>query len=302
MTTTARDAAIQAVKDHPSTTFMAPYESLADAVLTAAAPLIRAEVLREAAVAEYRHCGASVHVTTETGFNCSRRIGHNGKCALRPDEDDTQTGQKYPCGLGVYCDACGTEFRGDFIVTDTMTKPERLDAVRNHVRTTQGWQCDAAGDFCPECEPSAPTAEQAIRAATAPVEDARNPADELRQAADDLAALLAVAHGSTWRVARERNTHPEGDGALQTIGIEPAEKCCEYDCEVIVQGEISDEDASYIAAMSPSVGSHLVELLRTEAAVSADIQEQSPELTLDQLASMSHGPLAIARAINSRPQ
>lgn len=44
----AREAAIQAVKDHPSTTFMAPYESLADAVLTAAAPLVRAEVLREA--------------------------------------------------------------------------------------------------------------------------------------------------------------------------------------------------------------------------------------------------------------
>ncbi|MFH8619192.1 hypothetical protein ACH4E8_29580 [Streptomyces sp. NPDC017979] len=49
----ARLAAIQAVRDHPSTTFMAPYESLADAVLTAARPLIRAEVraaaLREAA-------------------------------------------------------------------------------------------------------------------------------------------------------------------------------------------------------------------------------------------------------------
>ncbi|MFB7228485.1 hypothetical protein ACFCY9_12285 [Streptomyces fimicarius] len=47
--TTARDAAIQAVKDHPSTTFMAPYESLADAVLTAAAPLIRDEALHQAA-------------------------------------------------------------------------------------------------------------------------------------------------------------------------------------------------------------------------------------------------------------
>lgn len=44
----AREAAIQAVKDHPSTTFMAPYESLADAVLDAAQPLIRAEVLAEA--------------------------------------------------------------------------------------------------------------------------------------------------------------------------------------------------------------------------------------------------------------
>ncbi|MFJ1858785.1 hypothetical protein ACIOHA_15920 [Streptomyces anulatus] len=46
---TAREAAIQAVKNHPSTTFMAPYESLADAVLTAAAPLIRDEALHQAA-------------------------------------------------------------------------------------------------------------------------------------------------------------------------------------------------------------------------------------------------------------
>ncbi|GGZ51530.1 hypothetical protein [Streptomyces rubiginosohelvolus] len=47
--TTARDAAIQAVKDHPSTTFMAPYESLADAVLTAATPLIRTQTFRDGA-------------------------------------------------------------------------------------------------------------------------------------------------------------------------------------------------------------------------------------------------------------
>ncbi|MDT0432780.1 hypothetical protein [Streptomyces salyersiae] len=67
----------------------------------------------------------------------------------------------YPCGLGVYCDTCGTEWRGDFIVTDTMSKAQRLDVVRNHARTELGWQCDAAGDFCPECKPSAPTAAQA---------------------------------------------------------------------------------------------------------------------------------------------
>ncbi|MBW5420238.1 hypothetical protein GKQ77_01465 [Streptomyces sp. BG9H] len=46
----ARDAAIHAVEQHPSTTFMAPCESLADAVLAAAAPLLRAEALIEGAV------------------------------------------------------------------------------------------------------------------------------------------------------------------------------------------------------------------------------------------------------------
>lgn len=41
------EAAVQAVKGHPSTTFMAPYESLANAVLEAAVPLIREETRRE---------------------------------------------------------------------------------------------------------------------------------------------------------------------------------------------------------------------------------------------------------------
>lgn len=48
-----REAAIQAVKDHPSTTFMAPYESLADAVLAVVQPPLLAEVARlSARVAE----------------------------------------------------------------------------------------------------------------------------------------------------------------------------------------------------------------------------------------------------------
>ncbi len=41
-----REAAVQAVKDHPSTTFMAPYESLADAVLAVVQPPLLAEIER----------------------------------------------------------------------------------------------------------------------------------------------------------------------------------------------------------------------------------------------------------------
>ncbi|MFE7128921.1 hypothetical protein [Streptomyces sp. NPDC057617] len=222
----------------------------------------------------------------------------------QPGQDsDTPTGQKYPCGLGISCDTCGTTLRGDFIVTDTMTKAERLEVVRNHVRTTQGWQCDGTGDYCPKCKPKA-----------------ANPADELRQAANDLEALLTAAHGTTWRVARERNTHPEGDGAPQTIGIEPAEKCCEYDCDVIVQGEISDEDASYIAAMHPGIGHHLVQLLRSTAD-NHQTERDTPDCpncgdgcsghkpmdfctTCDEPSPCNciTTPLAIARLINNRPR
>ncbi|MEE4493538.1 hypothetical protein [Streptomyces sp. BE230] len=239
--TTARAVAVQAVKDHPSTTFMAPYESLADAVLAETAPLIRFAAFRDAIAAlravanpssergagvrwaadhighmlteEQRRvtpslcvraastgepcpdhsvelplpacgkCGAG-HGLTRTGhrsplgtplYACATGCkppdeghqgpdpSHGGLTAHRgtrencsgpdcgPVEDDTPTGQKYPCGLGVYCDSCSTEFRGDFIVTDTMTTAERLEVVRSHVRTTLRWQCDASGDFCESC-------------------------------------------------------------------------------------------------------------------------------------------------------
>ncbi|MFG3174893.1 hypothetical protein ACGFZC_07420 [[Kitasatospora] papulosa] len=40
--------------------------------------------------AEYRYCGASIDVTGEKGSVCSRRIGHDGKCAPRHDEDNDQ--------------------------------------------------------------------------------------------------------------------------------------------------------------------------------------------------------------------
>ncbi|TXS36952.1 hypothetical protein [Streptomyces sp. OR43] len=83
-------------------------------------------------------------------------------------EEGTPTGQKYPCGLGVYCDTCGVTFEGDFIVADTMSKAERLDVVRNHVRTTLRWQCDSTGDFCESC------AEQRRAAAEPPCTNPRH--------------------------------------------------------------------------------------------------------------------------------
>ncbi|MGC5343672.1 hypothetical protein [Streptomyces sp. DT171] len=75
---------------------------------------------------------------------------------------ETDPGERYPTLLSVYCDSdtCDIEWRGEFLVSDTMTKADRLDVVRRCVRSL-GWQCDPAGDFCPDCEPSAPTAAQA---------------------------------------------------------------------------------------------------------------------------------------------
>lgn len=59
--------------------------------------------------------------------------------------------EKYPAQLGVYCDNCRTEWVGDFVVSDSDTKAQRLELVRNHVRTELGWSVGPAGDFCPAC-------------------------------------------------------------------------------------------------------------------------------------------------------
>ncbi|MDQ0943317.1 hypothetical protein [Streptomyces sp. V1I1] len=84
----AREAAIQAVKDHPSTTFMAPYESLADAVLAAARPLLRAEVLRE---------GADAVVAENDRMLWATKPGkHWAADRLRRMADEAEQGQPAP--------------------------------------------------------------------------------------------------------------------------------------------------------------------------------------------------------------
>lgn len=65
--------------------------------------------------------------------------------------DDTGPDAPYPCQIGVYCDDCGTIIKLDIVVNDRMSKPERLEAARAHLRE-DGWTCDADGDFCPACQ------------------------------------------------------------------------------------------------------------------------------------------------------
>ena len=56
---------------------------------------------------------------------------------------------RYPCEIVVFCDECGVEHSGDYLVSDDCDSPTRLGYARAHLRT-QGWCCDAGGDFCPE--------------------------------------------------------------------------------------------------------------------------------------------------------
>lgn len=68
-----------------------------------------------------------------------------------PATDDQPTGQKYPASVGVFCDHCHTAVEHDYIVSDTMTQPERFEVAREHLRTNEGWSCTPEADLCPPC-------------------------------------------------------------------------------------------------------------------------------------------------------
>lgn len=64
--------------------------------------------------------------------------------AILRDPDDP----RFPDRIGLFCDACGVLEEHDYLVSEEMSKAERLGVARTYLRT-QGWQCDRSGDFCP---------------------------------------------------------------------------------------------------------------------------------------------------------
>ncbi|SDM76560.1 helix-turn-helix domain-containing protein [Streptomyces wuyuanensis] len=66
--------------------------------------------------------------------------------------DDTGPDAPYPSLIGVYCDGCGTTVERDIVVSDRMSKAERFEAARVHLRR-EGWSCTSSGDLCPTCKP-----------------------------------------------------------------------------------------------------------------------------------------------------
>lgn len=62
--------------------------------------------------------------------------------------DDTSP--LFPDPITVFCDDCGTEVKGQYIVSIEQDKEERLEIARTHLRAA-GWSCDEDGDFCPDC-------------------------------------------------------------------------------------------------------------------------------------------------------
>lgn len=82
-------------------------------------------------------------------FHRTYRLTDSGP--VTPAEEE-ETSKAYPCGIGVYCDECGIEVRGDYLVTDDMTSEQRLACARTDLSTRLGWSCTDAGDFCPACQ------------------------------------------------------------------------------------------------------------------------------------------------------
>jgi hypothetical protein len=55
-----------------------------------------------------------------------------------------------PTCITVFCDVCGVEHTGDYLVGEDDPSAVRLGYARAHMRE-QGWRCDERGDLCPPC-------------------------------------------------------------------------------------------------------------------------------------------------------
>lgn len=66
--------------------------------------------------------------------------------AIVRDMDDP----RYPSRITVFCDHCGTENTGEYMVSADMTPTERLAVARTHLVQNEGWEhTDDGDDFCP---------------------------------------------------------------------------------------------------------------------------------------------------------
>ncbi|MFE6408190.1 hypothetical protein ACFVOR_14790 [Streptomyces sp. NPDC057837] len=79
--------------------------------------------------------------------------------AIVRDMDDP----RFPTRITVFCDHCGVEDTGEYLVHEGMTRSERLAVARRHLVEVKGWEHTGDGDdFCPtHAAPSAAAGEVA---------------------------------------------------------------------------------------------------------------------------------------------
>ena len=56
--------------------------------------------------------------------------------AIVRDMDDP----RYPSRITVFCDHCGVKHTGEYMVSEDMTRDERLAVARNHLVQNEGWE------------------------------------------------------------------------------------------------------------------------------------------------------------------
>ena len=57
----------------------------------------------------------------------------------------------YPSRITVFCDHCGVQDTGEYMVSEQMSRVERLAVARRHLVANKGWEHTDDGDnFCPE--------------------------------------------------------------------------------------------------------------------------------------------------------
>lgn len=98
-----------------------------------------------------------------TGIRCGcGKDAHSNLVPCQPDEPAPLTPDvvnaivrdmddpRYPSQITVFCDHCGIEDTGDYMVHDGMTRSERLTVARAHLVESKGWEhTDDGDDFCP---------------------------------------------------------------------------------------------------------------------------------------------------------
>jgi hypothetical protein len=57
----------------------------------------------------------------------------------------------YPSRIAVFCDHCGIEDTGKYMVSEAMAPTERLAVAQQHLVEHKGWEHDAdtGDDYCP---------------------------------------------------------------------------------------------------------------------------------------------------------
>jgi hypothetical protein len=84
-----------------------------------------------------------------TYIDPSKSYGLSDYIAMTPAPEGAA---KYPSAITIFCDECGIQNTGDYVVNDTMAAADRYQVARDHLNAERDWICDDVADLCPRCK------------------------------------------------------------------------------------------------------------------------------------------------------